>query len=701
MERKGIYKSNKFPQRMREVFTGDNGLLADRALCLGVAGDGTIFIGTENGVNYKKDNGEFGSFTCGVVSVIAQCEDGKVYFASDKTVYVAENGKIRELQTLEETVKGITYATETFLITEENIFKLENDKFEFFHWNELKSDGVSSAPGRLMANCDTAISVFVGKRKHWMCIFPEHSSMPHFHINSITFDKKTGFLWLATDKGAYIYDNNNSWFGPDEISMLPREEIYKIAFSDDGRIAFASNAGLILVKNGVRKYLPATRWVLDEKVNDVIFSGNDIWTATDKGVTRIYEEEMTLSEKAQKVFDYTEKYFVRDPGFVTGMGDISNNDITTGKPNITDNDGLWSHYYLGGLCYCYAVTKDKKVLEAARRTMNACALLTKITGKKGFTARAVRYEGDEGYGENLDMQIDGGEWHKAPDGSCEWLGETSSDEMTGHFFGFSLYYDFCADKKEKAYIKEIICDIVDHIIEHKYRLHDIDDKPTTWACWDPDELNGKSMWLWEKCINSLEILTFLNVAYHMSGDEKYRKEFLRLAIDEHYLLNAAQPKKDDARVCHIDDNLGFLCTTTFLRLEKDPSIRAYILMGLRQHWEYERTERNPFFNLAYNAFTDDVCDIEYAIKHLREIPLDFIQIPMLNNNRKGLEFDMGQEKWGGSEQLKIALDIDERVVANFDSNIYRVNNGNGSSAASTGNFLIPYWFGRYYGLIEE
>ena len=31
MERKGIYKSNKFPQRMREVFTGENGLLADRS----------------------------------------------------------------------------------------------------------------------------------------------------------------------------------------------------------------------------------------------------------------------------------------------------------------------------------------------------------------------------------------------------------------------------------------------------------------------------------------------------------------------------------------------------------------------------------------------------------------------------------------------------------------------------------------------
>ena len=701
MERKGFYKLNKFAQRMCDVFTTENGLVADKALCLGASENGTIFIGTENGLNYRKKDGTFGSFSCGAVTVIAKGKDGVVFFASEKTVYICENDKIRELQTLTEDVKGITYATETFLITEDNIYRLEDGEFKHFYGNEIKAEGVSSAPGKLMANCDTALTVFVGKRKHWMCIFPEHSSMPHFHINSITFNKTTGFLWLATDKGAYIYDNNNSWFGPDEISVLPREEIYKIAFSDDGRIAFASNAGLILIKNGVKKYLPASRWVLDEKVNDVIFSGNDIWTATEKGVTRIFEEEMTLEEKANRIYEYAEKYFVREPGFVTGMGNIQGRDISTGKPNITDNDGLWGHCYLAGLCYCYAVTKDEKVLASARRTMKALASLTKITGKKGFTARAVRFPGDEGYGTNLDMQIDGGEWHKAPDGSCEWLGETSSDEMTGHFFGFSLYYDFCANDEEKAYIKEIICDIVDHIIEHKYRLHDIDDKPTTWACWDPDELNGKSMWLWEKCINSLEILTFLNVAYHMSGDEKYRKEFLRLAYEEHYLLNASEPKKDDARVCHIDDNLGFLCNTTFLRLEKDPAIRAHILMGLREHWEYERNERNPFFNLAYNAFTDDVCDIEYAVKHLREIPLDFIQIKMYNNNRKGLEFDMGQEKWGGSEQLKVALDIDERVVCNYDTNPYKVNNGRGNSTCSPGSYLIPYWFGRYYGLIEE
>jgi hypothetical protein len=93
MERKGVYKSNEFPQRMCEVYTSEKGLLADNALCLSSSKDGTIFIGTEKGLNYTKKDGSFCSFSCGAVNVISEGENGKVFFASTKTVYVFENGK--------------------------------------------------------------------------------------------------------------------------------------------------------------------------------------------------------------------------------------------------------------------------------------------------------------------------------------------------------------------------------------------------------------------------------------------------------------------------------------------------------------------------------------------------------------------------------------------------------------------------------
>ena len=700
MNRKGFYKSAKFPQRICQFYTSANGMLSDKAFCLAAADDGTVYIGTENGLNYTKKDGTLGSFTCGAVEVI-HTAGNKVYFASENTLFTGSNGKFKELQTFEDKITGISGKENVFLVTSGNIYLLEGSKFNRYHETDLPAEGLCVKNGMIVSFSERSLMIFAGKRKHWRCLYPEHSAMPEFYINSVTVDEKLGYIWLGTDKGAYIYDNNCAWFGRNEIDCLPAEEVFDITLADDGSVIFSTEAGLAVLKNGTTKYLPATRWVCEEKVNCAIMSGTDIWTATDSGVSKISEKEMTLEEKAKYLFDVTEKYYVREPGFVTGLHGIENGDISTGIPSITDNDGLWTQTYIGALSFCYAVTKDKKILEAARRSMNACALLTKITGIKGFTARAVRFPGDPGYGEKLDLPIDGGEWHKAPDGKREWLGETSSDEMTGHFFGFSAYYDFCADKKEKEMIKEIICDIVDHILANNYRLCDIDGLPTTWACWDPNELNRKDMWMWEKGINSLEILTFLTVAYHVSGDEKYRKEFLRLAKDEHYVLNAAQHKKHDARVTHIDDNLGFLCSVTLLRLEEDPRIRSYLLMGLKHHWNYERTEHSAFFNLIYGAFTDDVCDLDIAIKNLRDTPLDFNTKRFLNSKRKSLDYDAEPERWGGQLQLKVALDIDERCQQNYDSNPYGIDGGRSNCAANTSSFLMPYWIGRYYGLIEE
>ncbi len=698
MTRKGSYKSSKFPQRTCEFFTAENGLISSTATCLTSDKNGTVYIGTPLGLSYTKADGSFGAFPCDGVKCLYTAQDGTVYFACGNTVYTAVEGKITEFQSFDCNVLALSGTSIVYLMTENALYSLENGVFTKwpFH-NETRALTLACAGEKIMAAGDTYLNIAQGKRPHWMTVIHQHSSMPEFKINCISFDNDLGFLWLGTDKGAYIFDCKCTWFGHNEINALPEEEVFNIKFAEDGRVIISTNAGLVIMENGSRKYLPARRWACEKDINDAIAVNGAIWTATNSGVTKISENEMTLEEKADYCFDLAEKYYIRDPGYIVGLIDIKNNDISTGTPQISDNDGLWTQLYVGALSYAYGATKNEKFLEAARRSMKAAAYLTKVTGVKGFTARAVQFEGEAGYDETGEWAKK--EWHAAPDGKCIWRGETSSDEMTGHFFGFSLYYDLCANEEEKEYIREILCDIVDHILANNYRLCDADGLPTTWAIWDPEQLNRNNMWLWEKCINSLEILTFLNVAYHVSGDDKYRKEFMHLAIDEHYLLNAAQHKKPDGHVCHIDDNLGFLCMATILRIEKDPAIRKYLLMGLKHHWDYERTEHRAMFNLFYGAFSDAPCDLDISAKYLRDFPMDFAERTLFNSCRKGLVFDMEPELWGDAPQLKDALDIDERVVRNCDSNPFGLDDGSEGCAASPTTFLLPYWFGRYYGMI--
>lgn len=702
MQKNGCFTQRSYKQRTCKYFTEANGLISKKVNCLFSDGNGTVYFGTDAGLSLRDADGAFTSYSLPCVNHIFNSEAFGTFVACGKELYLIRSGEAALICAFESDITGVFEAEgDVYLSTPEMLYKLENGKFVRFLGADMPLLGLSCGAGKIITFSKRSLNVFTGKRPHWRCIFPEHSSMPEVSVNCVAFDEATGFIYLGTDKGAYIYDNRSTWFGPNEINALPREEIFDIAFTADKTAVFATNAGLVLIKNGKQKHLPATRWVLEEKVNAVTVTPDGIWTATDSGVSFIGEKEMTLREKADYFFELTQNHYIRKPGFITRLDNIVNGDYSTGTPTITDNDGLWTEVYLGALCYAYAVTGDKKQLEAARRCKDAMLLLMRITGIKGFTARAVRFPGEPHYGEDINSTKEGSEWRRAADGTTDWLGETSSDEMTGHFFGLSLYYDFCADDKEKEEIREALCNIVDHIIENNYRLCDIDGKPTTWACWDPDELNRNNIWLWEKCVNSLEILTFLSVAYHISGNEKYRDEFMRLGIREHYLLNVAQHKKDDGKVTHIDDNLAFLCTATILRIEKDPSVRAYVYMGLRHHWEYERPERCVLWNLMYGAFTDDVCDLDTAVAALRDLPLDYNDYVMLNLNRKDLVFDTVQEKWGGDKQLLIPLDVDERGLANYDTNPYKVTGGRPGRGQSPYSYLLPYWFGRYYGMIEE
>ena len=74
---------------------------------------------------------------------------------------------------------------------------------------------------------------------------------------------------------------------------------------------------------------------------------------------------------------------------------------------------------------------------------------------------------------------------------------------------------------------------------------------------------------------------------------------------------------------------------------------------------------------------------------------------MVNSLRKGLVYDTEQERWGGRKQLKEALDMDARIVYNYDSNPFIPDEGNGTVASPPSVYLLPYWFGRYYGIIGE
>ena len=691
------YKSGPFVQRMRKYITTAEGLDSDRVNRLLLSGN-RLFIGTGKGVNIY-ENGRISSLDLNEnVNGFSVSSDGDIYILCSHSLYISNDNGLKKIREFESVTVDVYYIDNTlYIATENELIITDKSAQKDVLVREIeggKTRALAVSGENIYVATDINISIVHGKRMEWKNIMPQFSNMPAGEITAMKFDAN-GFLRLATTEGMWLFDNKSLWISCERSASLPKNTVYRIVDDENGNSYYASDVGVIMLQKGKLKYFSAERWVPDNKVNDIAVNsdGSVVYAATDKGISIIESKMLTLEEKADYYNILLQNYFSRH-GF-TPSRKLNSFDFLDGKPGISDNDGLWTAVYMASECYRYAVTKDAGALENARERMNALLLLTEITGIKGFTARAVRYPDDDGFDNGSK------EWHKTPDGKCEWKGETSSDEMTGHFMGFSVYYDLCADDEEKEKIKTALVNITEHIISNNYRLIDADGKPTTWACWDPEELNHSDKWYTERGINSLEFLAFLKATYHVSGYEKYNKLYREFAVKYSYALNAFQFKIKDAHLMHIDDNLAFLSLLTLLRLEDDEALKSLYLCGLEDAWEYEKVERQPLFSFVHAVFTGRDSDIAQGVQTLREIPLDLVKYKYYNSKRKDIILDTEQDAWGEKRQALSPVAADEQNVYHASQNIFTLDYDGSFSAQEPGVFLLPYWFARYYNLIEK
>jgi hypothetical protein len=318
--------------------------------------------------------------------------------------------------------------------------------------------------------------------------------------------------------------------------------------------------------------------------------------------------------------------------------------------------------------------------------MQALLRLETISGLPGFPARAICHKDEPQF--NSRSLRSNPEWHESPvEKGWHWKGETSSDEIDGHYFGWHVFCELAADDDQKKAVAAVCKRVTDHILDHGYYLVDKDGEPTTWGFWGPDRLNDDPRYWEERALGSLEMLSHLKVAARIVGEPRYEKIYRELIKTHHYALNTVPGKVADG-VSH-DDQLLFLAYYPLLQLERDPGLRAIYCASLKASWEPERIEGNPLWNFIYGASTGDACDVENAVTALREIPLDFIQWKMRNSHRADL-------KKAPSRPLPWA----QRVIHKWDRDPYELDGGSDLGEGDQTIWLLPYWMGRYHGLIE-
>ena len=94
-----------------------------------------------------------------------------------------------------------------------------------------------------------------------------------------------------------------------------------------------------------------------------------------------------------------------------------------------DNAGLWTSAYLASQCYRYAATRGPMARASAWRAFEGLELLNNSTGVDGYMARDVLQSA------TLPNTSTCCKWtFSETNPRYVWLGDTSSDELTGHLF---------------------------------------------------------------------------------------------------------------------------------------------------------------------------------------------------------------------------------------------------------------------------
>jgi hypothetical protein len=506
-------------------------------------------------------------------------------------------------------------------------------------------------------------------------------------------------LLVGTSEGLLRLDPDSFKQRSDVVTRLPCPEIRCLRAIGDQIWCGTSSGAFAMHPNGRIDYYASKRWLVDDSVVD-LWPGPDhsILVLSEGGLSIIRFRPMTLADKAEHFDRLTRTRHIRY-GFNSDFAMSEPGDLSTGTLIDTDNDGLWTAMYLAGELFRYAVTKSDEALRNCYEAFEAMERLTQITPMEGFPARSFERAGYQ--------VADKSRWHVAEDKRWAWKGTTSSDEIVGHFFVYAIFAELAPDESWRKRAVTLINDVMNHIVRNNWYLIDLDGKPTQWGRWHPEYVNSFPRQVGDRRLNSAEIIAFLQTAYHFTGKQLYKDKAFELIEDHGYLDNIMIPIKELRRVPgidlttewnHSDDELAFLSYWNLYRYAFTPELREQYRQAIRDHWEIERPEKNALWNFIYASTGAEEFDLDESVWTLREFPLDTVSWTVRNSHRRDLEFLDANFR---ERSTRTVLPPDERPMSKHNGNAFRLDGGDGGRQEFTGDiYLLPYWLGRYLGIIR-
>jgi hypothetical protein len=175
-----------------------------------------------------------------------------------------------------------------------------------------------------------------------------------------------------------------------------------------------------------------------------------------------------------------------------------------------------------------------------------------------------------------------------------------------------------------------------------------------------------------------------------------------VALDLKYLDQSTRLAELTHEINYSDEELAMLSFYPIFRYEQDPGLLKQYRRAADQWWRNIQGEWNPLWTLIYlQSQPAKPVNVTGAVWTLYRIPMDVIEWTVRNSGRKDIPASTAPDRFR-QRQSTTLLPPDERPVMKWNGNPFQLDGGNdGRTEADGAFFLLPYWMGRYLGLLLE
>jgi hypothetical protein len=366
-------------------------------------------------------------------------------------------------------------------------------------------------------------------------------------------------------------------------------------------------------------------------------------------------------------------------------GDPNSPDYMTLAPSgytqAADN-AIWTGHYLAAESFRYKVTGSADALANARKALAGITALIDVTGTdvlaRFLIPRSSPYA-DAVLAEEAHEGIHEATYNGQP---YAWLGNTSRDQYSGVFFGLGVAYDMVDDATFRAEVRSDVSRMLRYLLNNAWSVRMPDGTPSTTFAGRPDQQ-----------------LALLQVGRHVAPVRWGLIYRLHRAVLAPAVPLPIQGECGDPHGSYYKFNLDHINLYNLIRLEEAGAYRTIYLTAFSTLRGCTGTHGNAHFNMVERGLLGPNSARDAETFNLLSLWLE-------RPRRDYFVDNTGNPKYPpcGPNRSCTPIDVNERYTTDFlwqRSPFQLSGGGSGTIETPAVDYILPYWMGRYYGVLTQ